>query len=60
MNRKTGNTLPRRDRRSHAERLTVDLPEGARTALKIHAARNQTTIRELIVSLVQNILRREQ
>lgn len=60
MKRRNGNSPLSRDRRSHAERLTVDLPAGTRMALKIHAARNQTTIRELIVSLVQNILRREQ
>ncbi len=49
----TSNPL-RRDRRSRAERLTVDLPTGTLTALKIHVAQRETTIREVVTNLVQN------
>jgi hypothetical protein len=41
---------PRRDR---ADRLTVDLPAGTLTALKIHAARQETTIREVVTDLIE-------
>lgn len=44
---------PRRDQRSRAERLTVDLPAGILTALKIHVAQRETTIREVVTGLVQ-------
>lgn len=52
---KTNDTsnLPPRDQRSRAERLTVDLPAGTLTALKIHVAQRETTIREVVTGLVQ-------
>jgi len=53
MNKKDANALPRRDRRSHADRLTVDLPSGTLMALKIHVARRETTIRAVVTSLIQ-------
>lgn len=53
MNKKDANTLPRRERRSHADRLTVDLPAGTLTDLKIHVARRETTIRAVVTSLIQ-------
>lgn len=59
MKTKTTKTLPRRDRRSRAERLTVDLPAGTLTALKIHVARHRTTIREVVTKLVQHEIRQE-
>jgi len=46
----------RREGRSHAERLTVELPIGMMTALKIHAAQRETTIRALVTDLVQTVL----
>jgi hypothetical protein len=58
---KTNDTtnLPRRDRQSRAERLTVDLPAGTLTALKVHVAQRETTIREVVTNLVQNEIERE-
>ena len=53
MNKKDTNALLRRDRRSLAERLTVDLPAGTLTALKIHVARRETTIRAVVTALIQ-------
>lgn len=53
MNKNDANVLPWRERRSHADRLTVDLPSGTLTALKIHAARRETTIRAVVTSLIQ-------
>ena len=44
---------PRRDRRSHGDRLTVDLTSGTLTALKIHVARRGTTIRAVVTALIQ-------
>jgi hypothetical protein len=38
------------------ERLTVDVPPGTLTALKIHAALHNTTIREVITGLVHQAL----
>jgi len=46
----------RRVRRSRAERLSVDLPPGTLAALKIHAVLRETTIREVVTSLVQKEL----
>ncbi len=46
----------RRDRRSRVKRLTVDLPGDALTALKIHAAERETTIRELVTSLIEQAI----
>lgn len=53
MNKKDPNTLLRRDRRSFADRLTVDLPTGTLTALKIHVAQRETTIRAVVTSLIK-------
>ncbi|MQX78117.1 hypothetical protein [Sinorhizobium medicae] len=50
---------PRRDRRSRAERLTVDLPAGTLTALKIHVAQRETTIREVVTNLVRQEIGQE-
>jgi hypothetical protein len=41
------------ERQRRADRLTVDLPIGTLTALKIHAAQNQTTIRDVVTALIQ-------
>lgn len=38
------------------ERLTVDLPPGALTALKIHAAQRESTIRAVVKDLVQTAI----
>ncbi|MBB3743510.1 hypothetical protein FHX10_003009 [Rhizobium sp. BK591] len=38
------------------ERLSVDLPSGTLTALKIHAARQETTIREVVTDLIKKEL----
>jgi len=56
MGTKSRNNLLRRDERSRAERLTVELPPGTLTALKIHVAQRETTIRALVTSLVQTAL----
>jgi hypothetical protein len=37
-------------------RLSVDLPSGTLTALKVHAAQRETTIREVVTSLVQKAI----
>lgn len=54
----TGN-LPRQDRRRRAERLTVDLPAGTLTALKVHVAHCETTIREVVTNLVHQEIKQE-
>lgn len=36
------------------ERLSVDLPSGTLTALKVYAAQRETTIREVVTSLLIN------
>ncbi|MGO8332108.1 hypothetical protein ACC778_08280 [Rhizobium ruizarguesonis] len=38
------------------ERLSVDLPSGTLTALKIHAALQETTIREVVADLIKKEL----
>ena len=50
---------PWRSRRSHARRLTVDLPAETFAALKIHVARNETTIRAIITALIQTHIEKE-
>ncbi|MGR9423633.1 hypothetical protein [Rhizobium leguminosarum] len=45
-----------RDRRSRVKRLTIDVPGDVLTALKIHAARHETTIRELVTSLIERAI----
>lgn len=49
-------TPPWRSRRSHARRLTVDLPAETFAALKIHVARNGTTIRAIVTELIENAI----
>ncbi|WP_313195367.1 hypothetical protein [Shinella zoogloeoides] len=39
--------------KKNTDRLTVDLPPGVLTALKIHVARHKTTIREVVSALVK-------
>jgi len=41
-----------RERRSHVSRLTVDLSKETLTALKIHAAARERTIRDVVTDLV--------
>jgi hypothetical protein len=38
------------------ERLSVDLPTGTLTALKVHAAHHEMTIREVVTTLVQKAI----
>lgn len=57
METKTRNNPLLREGRSRAERLTVELPTGTLTALKIHAAQRETTIRALVTGLVQVALK---
>lgn len=56
METKSRNNPLRREGRSRAERLTVELPTGTLTALKIHAAQRETTIRAFVTSLLQKAL----
>jgi len=46
-------------RRIRTDRLTVDLPVGVLTALKVHAAQHDVTIREVVTSLIQQTLKQE-
>lgn len=46
----------RQSRRDRAERLTVDLPAGTLTALKIHVAQRETTIREVVTDLIERAI----
>ncbi|RCW23173.1 hypothetical protein DFR48_10742 [Ciceribacter lividus] len=43
----------RPSRRGHADRLTVNLPAGTLTALKVHVAQHKTTIREVVTNLIE-------
>lgn len=52
-------TPPWRSQRSHARRLTVDLPAETFAALKIHVARNETTIRAIVTALIQTHIEKE-
>lgn len=56
METKSRNKPRWREGRSHAERLTVELPTGTLTALKIHVAQRETTIRAFVTGLVQTAL----
>lgn len=47
----------RPSRRGRADRLTVDLPSGTLTALKVHAAQHEMTIREVVTTLVQKAIK---
>lgn len=49
----TTNDAHSRDQRSHAARLSVDMPRETLTALKVHAAARETTIRAVVTSLVR-------
>lgn len=49
----TTNNAHSRDQRSYASRLTVDLPRKTMTALKIHAAERDTTIRKVVTDLLR-------
>ena len=57
METKSKNNPRRREGRSYVERLTVELPTGTLTALKIHVAQRETTIRALVTGLVQTALK---
>lgn len=46
----------RRDGRSYASRLTVNIPKDTLTALKIHAAQRDTTIREVVIDLIERAI----
>lgn len=48
----TNNNPRLRERRSHVSRLTVDLSKETLTALKVHAAARERTIREVVTDLV--------
>lgn len=47
------NTSQARGGRSIARKMTVEMPTSVLTELKIHAARRQTTVREIVVALVK-------
>lgn len=49
----------RPSRRDRADRLTVDLPAGTLTALKIHVAQRETTIREVVTHLIKQEIIKE-
>ncbi|NVP54741.1 MULTISPECIES: hypothetical protein [Rhizobiaceae] len=49
----SSNHQARPSRRERADRLTVDLPAGTLTALKIHVAQRETTIREVVTDLIE-------
>lgn len=57
MGTKTMNNPLRRDGRSRAERLTVELPAGTLTALKVHVAQRETTIRAFVTDLLKTVLK---
>lgn len=57
MGKKTMNNPLRRDGRSRAERLTVELPTGTLTALKVHVAQRETTIRAFVTDLLKTVLK---
>lgn len=57
METKTRNNPLRREGRSHAERLTVELPTGTLTALKVHVAQRETTIRAFVTDLLKTVLK---
>lgn len=46
-------TTPLLSQERRTDRLTVDLPPGTLTALKIHVAQRETTIREVVTALVK-------
>lgn len=46
----------RPSRRDRADRLTVNLPAGTLTALKIHVAQRETTIREVVTDLIERAI----
>lgn len=46
-------TAQERGGRSFTRKMTVEMPIAVLTELKIHAARRQTTVREIVVALVK-------
>jgi hypothetical protein len=54
-----GNTAQVRGGRSIARKMTVEMPAETLTALKVYAARRQTTVREIVIEAVGNHLKRE-
>ena len=59
MEKKSRNNTRPREGRSHASRLTINIPKGTLTALKIHVARRETTIREIVTNLIQKEISKE-
>ncbi len=54
METKPAHNALRREGRSRASRLTVTIPKDTLTALKIHAAQHETTIRGIVIDLIEN------
>ncbi|MEW9616568.1 hypothetical protein AB3G45_22425 [Shinella sp. S4-D37] len=59
MKVKTENTAQGRGGRSFARKMTVEMPAETLTALKVYAARRQTTVREIVIEAVGNHLKCE-
>ncbi|WP_331373411.1 hypothetical protein [Sinorhizobium chiapasense] len=59
MEKNSRNNTLQRDERSHASRLTVTIPKGTLTALKVHVARRDTTIREMVTGLIEREIDKE-
>jgi hypothetical protein len=55
----SGDIARLRERRSHVRRLTVDLPKGTFSTLKIHAIQRETTIRQFVTDLIQKAVCKE-
>ncbi|MET4687669.1 hypothetical protein [Sinorhizobium fredii] len=53
MEKKSRNNTRPREGRSHVSRLTINIPKGTLTALKIHVAQRETTIREIVTDLIE-------
>lgn len=53
MKIKSENTAQGRGGRSFTQKMTVEIPTSILTELKIHAARRQATVREIVVALVK-------
>lgn len=59
MEMKPADEALRRDGRSYASRLTVSIPKDTLTALKIHAAQRDTTIRKVVTDLIEREITNE-
>lgn len=59
METKSTDNALRRAGRSHASRLTLNIPKATLTALKIHVAQRQTTIREIVTDLIEKEISKE-